>query len=392
MTDREPAERAEGLVNLFLDERLDDADEPPGFREAVIDLVADQIDAINDRFHQQFDLLRRPNSKRIPDAYYADEQAVEDELQKAAAGIRTTLALGGILGDPIAIEQSVARRLSPTGIWSMRSEASRVPRPPTRADALEWSLKPIPWVGDEDAEWPPADAAAVAGVRQLTGHDGEPVRVVEAPYTDWVQVGFFERQGTLASSYPKTPSRQLLIATGLEVCDGPPRAHSMPLSTCPPSLWAHPYTKLVRRLDNARAREVLGSTRGPLAALVDYERQPGGPARERGPGLHPFVLSPRFEVVALLDLRPEEPAIRHVLVDDNGPALVCRQWHGCLIHDGSYGDPVPAVHGSDLILRSDLFERLAGVAGRDRLSFGLSVSYLPNAEPDNGHEAPRPSV
>jgi len=59
----------------------------------------------------------------------------------------------------------------------------------------------------------------------------------------------------------------------------------------------------------------------------------------------------RLFVIAFLGLRPEMPALRHVLIDDEGPALVGRLWRGFLIHDGNYSPLEPAVHGADLILR-----------------------------------------
>ncbi|RZU11407.1 hypothetical protein EV645_6575 [Kribbella rubisoli] len=85
---------------------------------------------------------------------------------------------------------------------------------------------------------------------------------------------------------------------------------------------------------------------------------------------------PRLDVIALLGLRPETPALRHVLIDDNGPALVGRQWRGFLVHDGSYSPLEPAIHGAHLLLRPDLYDILENVVGKDRLSLGLTVSHV----------------
>src|SRR5205823_1892252 len=46
-------ERAEGLVNMFLDDRLKDANEPPGLRKAVIDRIAGRVDDIGKRGWEQ---------------------------------------------------------------------------------------------------------------------------------------------------------------------------------------------------------------------------------------------------------------------------------------------------------------------------------------------------
>lgn len=381
MSDPTAGERAAGLVEMFLDERLRLSRGMPGVRGAVVDGVLERLDAINDRFDEQFKHLGTQGSKRIPDAYYADEQEVENELQKVGAGIRTALALAGTtLGDPIEIERHVAFDLAPTGRWALRSEASRVPRPPTRPSVLDWSLPPTPWAGDPDAEWPPPGADTLSGVRQLTEPGGgEPARVNEEPYTDWAQVAFIERQRTFSSRYPDMPGRQVLLMAGLEVCDGNPPPKSGPLSELRPSLWAHPYTDLVNGFDQDTARAVLAEARKPLAALVYYARQTGAPSRERGPGLHLFCLTPQLEIAALLNLRPETPAIRHVLVDDQGPALVCRNWRSYLIHDGNYGPLEPAVHGADLIIRPDLYGTLEATIGRGRIDLGITVRHLERA-------------
>ena len=148
MTPATPEERAKGLVNLLLDDRLKGANQPPGLREAIVDRLVGKVDDIGKRFGEQVDHLRSPSAQRIPDAYLADEEVVENELQAAAAGIRTARALEGVLSDPRQFEVHLSRRLAPNARWALLSEASRVPRPPTRASVLNWSLTPIPWVED----------------------------------------------------------------------------------------------------------------------------------------------------------------------------------------------------------------------------------------------------
>jgi len=384
MIDRDDFLRAQAMVAMAIGDRLELAGEPPGFRGAITDGVLVRLDSINARFRDQFDHLRAPSSRRIPDAYYADELETENELQKVGAGLRAALALGGILGDPFEIERSIAADLTPTGVWARRSEASRVPRPTTRPAVFEWSLHPIPWVEDKDFEWPPADAEALTGVRQLVGDQAERVRVGEVPFTDWVQLGFVERQGTFGTRYPKSPGRQVLLMSGLEVCAGSPPANSGPLSELPPGLWAHRYTDLDSGLDQARARVAIAASRMPLTALVSYEQTLGAPSKDRGLGLHQFCLTPQLEIVAFLDLRPETPALRHVLIDDHGPGIVCRQWSSYLIHGGNYGPLEPAVVGADLIIRPDLFDTVEATIGADRIDLGLTVRHHQGPEPGDG--------
>lgn len=382
MTPYTTHEHAEGLVSSFLDERLEFANEPPGLREAIIQGVQLRAEEIQQRGIEQIQQQRSPNSRRIPDAYLHDEVVLEDELQKGAAGIRTALALeGALVSDPRRFEHALAGQLASSARWAMRAEASRVPRPPTRPTALGWSLKPIAWVED-DSKWPPPGAVSLEGTRHLAGTDAEPTRVAEEPYSGWVQLGMFEQQGTLRRSHPEAPARQLLIATGIEVFEERSPEGSLPLSEARPISWTVAHHRIDPDLDHDLAGAVLATTQGPLAAMVDYDLELGAPHRLRGAGLHQFALAPRFEAVAFLGLRPEQPSVRHVLIDDEGPALVGRVWRGFLIHDGNYTPLIPGVQGGDLILRHDLYERLESVVGRERMRFGITVTHRENEDPD----------
>jgi hypothetical protein len=153
----------------------------------------------------------------------------------------------------------------------------------------------------------------------------------------------------------------------------------MPLSKAPPNVWSATYDRLMPGLDSEGATTALRTTQGPFAAVIDYDLQTGAPHPLRGAGLYPFALVPRLEVVALLGLRPEGLPLRHVLVDDQGPALVGRLWRGFLIHDGNDPPLVPGVQGADLILRPDLYDRLEAEAGEDRISLGCTVSLSEDA-------------
>lgn len=334
-TPPEGEQRTGKLVNMFLGQRLKSADEPPGLREAVIERVASQADKIRGRGQAQVDHLRSPSSRRLPDAYLVDEEILENELQASAAGLRTARALAGFVSDPFRFEHRLAQRLAPSALWALRCEASRVPRPATRVTALKWSLPPIPWL-ESTNNWPPPGATALNDVRQLRGTDGQPVRVAEAPYAGWVQLGMVERQETFASSHPAIPARKLFVATGLEVSSGPPPPGSAALSSGPPNLWAKGSDQLRPMINAERARTVLSAAQGPLTALANYDGQLGAPHRHRGLGLQNVTLVPIVEIVALLGLRAEIPTLRHVLVDNDGPALVGRLWRGFLIHDGNY--------------------------------------------------------
>ncbi|MBB2988514.1 hypothetical protein [Terracoccus luteus] len=375
MTWDTPQKRAEGLVEMFLGERLRDSSEPPGIRDAVVNVLLDRVEDIQKRSVEQISQLRSPSSRRIPDAYFNDEEEPENALQTVGAGIRTAFALAGQMAtNARAQEVRYARYLAPSAYWATLGEASRVPRPGSRHQVLGWSCTPIPW-HEENGAWPPDGAVDLEGTRQLLGAYREPVRITEKPYEGWVQLALFERQGTLATTYPETPARTILVATGLEVTDGPVPEASLPFIEYPPQIWTATHNRLVPELDEEMAAVSWGSLQGPLAAIVTYAGQLGAPRPERGAGLHWHALTPRLEIAALLDLRPEEPAIRHALVDDHGLALVGRVWRGFLVHDGNYTPLEPSVEGTDLIIRPDLYDQLEAAIGTERIRSGITVRH-----------------
>ena len=289
--------------------------------------------------------------------------------------MRAGLALEGmLLEDPRAFERDFARSVATTALWSIRQEASLVPRPTTRVAALEWSQVPIPWLENEE-EWPPAGAESLADKRQLEGRASTPALVAEEPYVDWVQLGMIERQRTLAVRYPETPARQMLVTTGLEALNGPAPERSLPLSSAPADAWASPFESLVPDETPTSARTILSEICGPLAAVVEHGSGVNRSQENRGVGLHPFSLIPVLAIIGCFSLRPESQPVRAVLVDDRGPACVGRLWRGFLVHDGNYTPLEPGIEGGDLILRHDLFEKLEDIVGADRLQVGLSVSY-----------------
>lgn len=361
---------ARETIEEYLDERLQLAQQPPGIREAVEVRFTAKSDDIAQRGKNQIKQLKARAPNR-PHVYYAHEEALETELQQAAAGIRTAMAMEGHIVDAIAFEQAATQRLASTASWAIRSEAARVPRPPTRPSALAWTLPPVPWLNDSNYTWPPPEAAALEQTYELPGE--EPARCTEAPYDSWVQLGFIERHRTYATKHPAQARRSYTVAVGLEITNGQPAEPRLPFTGSIPAIWTHKATELVPEMDSAQAHANLAALPRPLAALLDFDTTPGVPHPYRAPGLHPFLLAPHIELTALLQLRPETPVGRLMLTDDAGPALVCRQWSAFPIHDGSYEPLEPAVTGTDLLLRPDLYDTAMEAIGSSRLRVGLSL-------------------
>lgn len=365
-----PREIAKGAIEEYLEERLELAQWPPGLREAIETRFAAKHHEVTNRAKSQIKQLKARGPDR-PQVYYAHEEALETSLQEAAAGIRTAMAMEGHIVEAIPFEQAATRKLASTAAWAIRSEAARVPRPPTRPAALSWTLPPVPWLNDSAYSWPPSEAVALQGQNELRAN--EPSRCAEAPYENWVQLGLLERQRTYASRYPDQPGRCYTISTGLEVTNGDPPGPYLPFAGSIPTIWTSRATELEPSLYRAQAHANLAALARPLAALLDFATTLGIPHPNKAPGLHPFLLAPHIELSALLELRPESPSNRLMLIDDTGPALVCRQWSAFPIHDGNYEPLEPAVVGTDLLLRPDLYDTAVEAIGSTRLRVGLSL-------------------
>ncbi|MFE9132151.1 hypothetical protein ACFYOF_43230 [Streptomyces sp. NPDC007148] len=384
-----PREFATHLVDHYLGARLDAAGSPAGLRETVIDLVIDALPDVETLMGTQLDLLTNGRRSQLPDAYLADQAAAEDSLQRAAAGLRAALAQAGHLGNAQSFERGAAARLRDDPRAALRAELARIPRPLTRPETLMWSLDPAPWFSDShpaDKPWPPSGFASVAGLRSLQGNATAFARVGEGPHKGWVQIGLFERQRTPARRYPDQPARQLQIVVGLEALDGDPPPGTLPVSRAPWQLWTTPWWRLGVGFTTESAAEYIRTRDQVLTALTDAGAtglvDAPRPRTLSGLGLPPYVLAPASSVAATLGLKPTEGICGFSLSDVTGEALVCRQWHGHLVHDGNYEPLLPAVAGADLLIRPDLFTRLHDTIGAARCRVGVNVHHMSAHEED----------
>ncbi|MBT1094208.1 hypothetical protein [Streptomyces sp. Tu102] len=387
-----PAEFAAELVDHYLGARLDTAGAPAGLRETAIALLTDALAAghVETLMSAQLDTLAHPSRTQWPDAYLAAEAAAEDALQQAAAGLRVAFAQAGHLGPGRSFEHGAAARLRDDPHAALRAELARVPRPLTRPEALAWSLDPAPWFSDsrrEQLPWPPSGLASVAGLRALPGGATALSQVTDGPHTGWMQIGLIEQHRTPARRHPDQPARQVRIALGLEaVSDGAPSG-TFPLGQAPWQLWTHPLRHLQPALAQAdtAASERISTKNQALAALTDAGTtvMVDAPHRDSGLGLPLYVLAPAVIVVAALGLQPTNGICGFSLSDAAGEALVCRQWHGHLVHDGNYEPLLPAIAGADLLIRPDLFTRLRDTIGPTRCRTGISVHHMSQAQDDD---------
>ncbi|GHG41097.1 MULTISPECIES: hypothetical protein [Amycolatopsis] len=372
----------EDVAKYLVQERLAHVlEDVPMLGRAATELTAVALaEHADNLLREQLERLRGRGSQRIPDAYFADEAAAEDSLQRAAAGLRAAMAQTGALTDPHRFERAWTDYLTDDDQLSVRAELARVPRPATRPEALTWSLTSAPWFSerDNDDAWPPSGIEAVAHLRSLPGDPPPLAEVADGPHAGWLQIGLVEAHHTPARSYPAQPERKVLIVAGLEVVDAAPPAGSAPFTDAPWQLWTVPWDEL-----GLRAEQQLPAGAFPAAALTNGGRRArrGG---NNGPGLPLLLLAPAPYLLPVLGLRPTSGSFNGFsLSDSDGPGMVCRQWRGHLVHDGNYEPLTPAVEGCDLILRPDLLARLQELACTRRLQVGIDISFRPKSS-DHG--------
>ncbi|MGX1886584.1 hypothetical protein [Streptomyces sp. NPDC055287] len=213
-------------------------------------------------------------------------------------------------------------------------------------------------------------------------------RVPNGPHTGWVQIGLIERQHTPARRYPKEPARQIQIVVGMEASAADAPAGSLPVCRAPWQLWTRPlrHRAMAASFVGVKAAgQLIMATDQPLVALTDASNTSlvDAPLPSQGLGLPHYVLAPTAPVVALLGLEPTAGICGFSLSDARGEALIGRQWHGHLVHDGNYKPLLPAIEGADLLIRPDLFTLLHNTISAARCRVGLSAFHTPTGQLDS---------
>ena len=378
MTNANHREMATSGVQEFLADRLAASGQPPGIREATIDLVTEAFaeGSVDRLAREQYEQLLHPRSTTEPDAYLAHEAAIENALQLAAAGMRTASAQNGLLLDPVPFERALTGFLTDDPSLALRAELSRIPRPTTRPESLQWSLEPAPWASDRDDNglWPPEAVQAAASQRRLPHGPAALARIDSGPHANWVQIALIEQHTTPAHHYPQTPRRETVVILGIEVNDREPPLASMPLGSADWQLWT---TSRPPDVPASQIAAQLAEVEAPLAACADNGRGSMW-LRRTGPGAPPFALVPIPPLIIAFDLKPTSGVCGLSLSDATGPALISRHWRGHPVHDGNYQPLFPSVEGTDLIMRPDLFSHLIKLTGETRAHAGIAVGYQPD--------------
>lgn len=376
--------RAKRVVAQFAGNRITATGNPAGLLDSTIDEVLKRVkeDSFDRLIRQQVDQLTDSGSRCVPDAYFADEAAVEDALQVAAASVRSANSQMGTPGDTAQFERAIARQLASDPRLAVRAEMSRIPRPDTRPEDLAWTLEPVPWFDDRRAQgaWPPEGLVNCAAQRYLAGGFDAFATVATGPHAGWVQISLVEYQETPALTYPEAPHRSVYVSLGMEIDDQDPSLATSPNVPGDWRLWTVEW--LLPEVPPQGIAEQLNTVATSLTGLMS-EVQDKWLGRV-GIGTPPNILTPVPGFIHAFDLAPTRELSGFSLRDQTGPAIASRHWRGHLIHDGHYRPLFPSVQGADLILRPDIFSRLIELAGEHRIYAGIDVDYYSPPELDGG--------
>ncbi len=365
--DEEDLTGTDELVDTVAGVRLSRAEALlPGLEDAVRSRVA--RDAIEEghkkRLKRQLDAYASRSEKRWPDAYLAPEEAVEDALQRAAAGGRAArLAQGLPLSDPVKWEDQLATALLDDPALPVALEATRHPRPgtappPHRGDPV-WSAlraraqgKPT---GDAQVEEADLHDGLLLGTLTVAAAETAPISN-SGSFRGWRQLATVERR---LSPPPNRNGDSDLVAVRFQAVELRDNGDLGEL-TSPPAVVGD-LRAWTTRLSSGVSRSI--PTQSWPIVGYDPEVVAAGDARS-GLGMQTPLLSPTPWLIVTLGLRP---GAHFVLDDDGGPALALVTWR-TEYETGAYHLAWPRLCGAAIVIRNDLFDRLLGaLPGRLKL-------------------------
>ena len=338
----------------------------PRLKEAVCArfIQARDDEEIQERMHTQLRVLRRTSGDRWPDAFLAWDEAVEDAMQRASAGVRAVRVMKGEpYEDPFELEQRMGTALLDDPGLSLALERTRQPRPnlpppPPRGDSL-WEALRIRAEGGSFDET--GIHAAICQDGQLQGTVSimsiENTPTVEGgPYSGWRLIGCVEQRaiakGGLGNGQDEIATRFRVVELRVK---GDRKALTLPpVSTGDLAEWT--------KLHLFKAAVYDGSSTQPVVGF-DPDVQGAGDGHN-GLGILRNLFTPTSWLVSTIELGSSSDFI---LADRRGEALALITWR-TEYETSDYELTWPRLYGTGLVVRSDVFGDLISAAG-GRLTF-----------------------
>ncbi|MGA4967613.1 AAA family ATPase [Streptomyces pseudogriseolus] len=325
----------EGLVREVASARLYEAEQlQPGLIRGVLADARRRLGSehTKDRYRTQLRAYRSADERLPPDAYLATEEAVEEAVQRTAAGSRAHRLSNGLgVSDPRTWEDQLATALTDSPIVPLAFEAARWPRPGL----------PTPPGPDDPADSMAGVTAETISVRPLAEADVLSGQALNG----WYILASVEKRRLLSLHRRTTDSLsfrfsglEVIVRGGHETPDVPPFSDGDLIE------WAEGPAQLPLGFPQVSF---------PLFG-VDRDMVAAGDAA-RGLGLPDLTLTPGWWLPAALHLRPGAPL---TLEDDHGLALGLICWR-TEYERSAYHLAWPRMTGCAVVIRPDLLNVLA---------------------------------
>lgn len=307
-------------------------------RARVTPVLAD--DQRRSRWRERSRNLNDQTYHHIADAYLAMQAAVEDALQRAAAGGRAVrLATGNPVPDPLSWEDTLASALLDDPTPPLALESLRRPRPdlpPPSPQDLQG--QPLPPNTSTEGTTPITGTVAITPATAVA-------TIRTGPHRGWRILATAENR-TIPNAQRYGPGRHLRRYRAVEIrqTDDSTALTAPPLAPGNIRTWWEPIHTAPWPPDLHHTQPLVGLDQD-LAALADAPTGLGVPAP---------LLTPTSTLLYTLDLQPEAPFTLH---DPDGPALTLVTWR-TEYESGGYRLPWPRLRGCALLIRPDVLDRL----------------------------------
>ncbi len=334
----------------------------PNFRQRVRAFVASTMerDETKKRMESQLDSLMSRVNRRWPDAVLVGEEVVEATLQSVAASGRADMfAMGQLVIDPIQWEDDLASALLNDPTFPLLLEATRQPRPsipfPPGSTSF-WKRLRDCVNGTADPDFVHASEedglfAATVSVKPLADIPAASCGALKG----WQWLATVEQRWIKSSDWQNEKD---LIAKRYRVVEirdaGDVSSLALPpVATGDLRLW--------RAQVDGRYALPYGAKSQPLVG-VDTEVSLAGDVRAYL-GVPPAVVTPTPRLIASLRLQPSDGC---AYSDSDGIGLTLVTW-SAEYDTSDYELTRPRTTGSGILIRPDLLEKLAQMAGESRL-------------------------
>ncbi len=359
--DLENSAELDGMIDEVAGARLSRAERIyPRLREAlrkrVLSIQKDEV--IARRMEIQFRAYGDHLRERWPDGFLAINEAVEDAIQRAAAGVRSAQLMNGEpVADPAAFEDQLAGALIDDPELALAIERTRQPRPdippPPQRDHKIWDALQgrarSSTVDHSEVEATSQDGGGPSGTVAILDIEGVP-SVLGGPFSGWKLVATVERRlisrpewrdkkDDIAERYRNIELRQ---SEDQKALDFPPIAIGNLLT------WKSAPVPFLIEKERIQTRPIIGFDWRMLAADDGYN----------GLGFQKLMLTPTPWLSAALEL---ERGTYFILEDSEGPAVAFITWRS-EYETSDYCLAWPRLHGAGLVVRSDAFGKLVHAA------------------------------